>query len=385
MSLLIRNRKSLFLAVVYMFLISPAGYPDVVSDSVLLYTAYRKISVTPGQSIDYPIDLINNSKEVINVDMSLSGLPGSWTYSMKVGAYDIRQLSVLPGDKKSISLKIDVPMKVNKGNYRFQLAAGEMAVLPMVINISEQGSYTTEFTTDQANMEGNATSTFTYSASLRNRTPEKMQYAFMADPPAGWGVIFRHSYKQVTSAEINANSKADIQIEIDPPDMAEAGTYKVPVRAVSSASTEQLVLEVVITGTFGIELTTPTGLLSTSMIAGKKKNIEMVVKNTGSSELKNIELSAAHPVNWTVTFDPKRIEKLEAGKNASVVATIEASKKAIAGDYVTTMEARAPEVNSKAVFRITVKTSMIWGWVGILIIAVALGSVYYLFRKYGRR
>lgn len=385
MSSLIRNRKPLLLAAMYMWFIFPAGYSDVVSDSVLLYTAYRKISVTPGQSIDYPIDLINNSKEVINVDMSLSGLPASWTYSMKVGAYDIRQLSVLPGDKKNISLKVDVPMKVNKGNYRFQLAAGDIAVLPMVINISEQGSYTTEFTTDQANMEGNATSTFTYSASLRNRTPEKMQYAFMADPPAGWGVIFRHSYKQVTSAEVNANSKADIQIEIDPPDMAEAGTYKVPVRAVSNASTEQLVLEVVITGTFGIELTTPTGLLSTSMIAGKKKNIEMVVKNTGSSELKNIELSAAHPVNWTVTFDPKRIEKLEAGKNATVVATVEASKKAIAGDYVTTMEARAPEVNSKAVFRITVKTSMIWGWVGILIIALALGSVYYLFRKYGRR
>lgn len=385
MSLLIRKKRSLLLTGMFLSLLILNGYTAVVSDSVLLYTAYRKISVTPGTSIDYPIDLINNSKEVINVDMSLSGLPASWTYSMKVGAYDIRQLSVLPGEKKSISLKVDVPMKVNKGNYRFQLSAGEIATLPMVINISEQGNYTTEFTTDQANMEGNATSTFTYTASLRNRTPEKMQYAFMADPPAGWSVIFRHSYKQVTSAEINANSKADIQIEIDPPDMAEAGKYRVPVRAVSSASTEQLVLEVVITGTFGIELTTPSGLLSTSLIAGKKKNVEMVVKNTGSSELKNIELSAAHPVNWTVTFDPKKIDKLEAGKNATVIATIEASKKAIAGDYVTTMEARAPEVNSKAVFRITVKTSMVWGWVGILIIALALGSVYYLFRKYGRR
>jgi uncharacterized membrane protein len=32
-----------------------------------------------------------------------------------------------------------------------------------------------------------------------------------------------------------------------------------------------------------------------------------------------------------------------------------------------------------------VKTPMLWGWVGVLIIFIALGSVYYLFRKFGRR
>ena len=55
------------------------------------------------------------------------------------------------------------------------------------------------------------------------------------------------------------------------------------------------------------------------------------------------------------------------------------------GDYVATMEARTPEVNATAQFRIAVKTPMLWGWVGILVIVVAVGGVYYLFRKYGRR
>jgi uncharacterized membrane protein len=49
------------------------------------------------------------------------------------------------------------------------------------------------------------------------------------------------------------------------------------------------------------------------------------------------------------------------------------------------MEARTPEVNSAAEFRIAVKTPIIWGWLGILIIIAACGGVYYLFRKYGRR
>ena len=66
-------------------------------------------------------------------------------------------------------------------------------------------------------------------------------------------------------------------------------------------------------------------------------------------------------------------------------ATIHADKNAIAGDYVTRLEASTPETSAEASFRVTVKTPLLWGWVGILIIMAALGSVYSLFRKYGRR
>lgn len=84
-------------------------------------------------------------------------------------------------------------------------------------------------------------------------------------------------------------------------------------------------------------------------------------------------------------IDPKQIDKLQAGKAAQVFATIKAHKKAIPGDYVTIIDAKTPEVSSKVSFRISVETPMLWGWIGVLIIIVALGGVYYLFRKYGRR
>ena len=49
------------------------------------------------------------------------------------------------------------------------------------------------------------------------------------------------------------------------------------------------------------------------------------------------------------------------------------------------MTAKTPEVNTTAEFRISVRTPMIYGWLGVLIIVIVLGGVYYLFRKYGRR
>ena len=66
------------------------------TDSVTLYTTYPKISVPPGESIDYTIDVINNSKIIQNVDISLSGMPKGWTYIMKSGGWSIGEISILP-------------------------------------------------------------------------------------------------------------------------------------------------------------------------------------------------------------------------------------------------------------------------------------------------
>ncbi len=366
-------------------IMSTVNNAALAANSVTLYTPYTKISVPPGESIDYTIDVINNSSELQNVEISLAGMPKGWNYILKSGGWNIGQLSILPGEKKSLSLKVEVPLKVNKGSYRFKVMAGGFYSLPLVVIVSEQGTFETEFTTGQPNMEGHASSSFTFKADLKNRTADKQLYALKANAGRGWNVIFKANYKQVTSVSIDANSAEDITIDIDPPDKIEAGTYKIPVIAATSTTSASLDLEVVITGSYEMELTTPGGLLSTSITAGDEKRVELLIKNTGSAELTDISLSYSAPVNWNVTFDPKKVDNLEPGKDVRVLATIKADKKAIAGDYVTNLEARTPEVSSKAAFRISVKTPMLWGWIGVLIIIAALGSVYYLFRKYGRR
>ena len=352
--------------------------------SVILYTPYTKISVSPGASVDYSIDLINNTGELTNANLSVSGLSSSWKHEIKSGGWSLSQLSVLPNEKKSFNLKVEVPLKVNKGNYHFTVFAGETQ-LPLEITVAQQGTYQTEFTTDQPNMQGNSKSTFTFSATLKNQTSDQQLYALMANAPRGWNVVFKPNYKQATSAQVEANSTQNVSIEIVPPANVEAGSYKIPVRAATGTTSAELELEVVVTGSFQMELTTPRGLLSADVTAGGTKRIELNVKNTGSSLLKDIQMSATKPDDWEVSFEPSKIDMLKAGETTTVTATLKASKKALPGDYVTTMMAKTPEVNADAQFRIAVKTPMIWGWVGVLIIIIAVGAVCYLFRKYGRR
>jgi len=360
-------------------------HAEELEKRVMLYTPYTSISVPPGETIDYSIELINKSDEVKNTTISVDGIPRSWTSEIKSGGFSISQLSVLPNDKKSFTLKIAVPLKVNKGTYSFRVHAGTEAELPLFVTVSSQGTYKTEFTTDQPNMEGNSKSTFTFNAKLANQTAEQQLYALIANASRGWNVVFRANGKQVTSAQVEPNKTDNVTIEINPPANVEAGTYKIPVRATTGSTSAELDLEVVVTGSFQMDLTTPRGLLSSTITAGETKRIDLIVINNGSATLKDIKLNSSKPADWEVSFEPASIESLKAGESSSLQAIIKASKKALPGDYVTKINAHTSEVNAVADFRITVKTPMLWGWLGVFIIIAVLGFIFYLFRKYGRR
>lgn len=177
--------------------------------------------------------------------------------------------------------------------------------------------------------QGNTKSSFTFNATLKNQTADQQSYALIADAPRGWNVIFKPNYKQATSTQIAANSSQNLTIETTPPANAEAGTYHIPVRAASGSTSAELQLEIVITGSFQMELTTPQGLLSSDITAGDTKRLELVIRNTGSSTLKDIDLTAGKPANWEVTFEPSKIDSLRAGAVANATAIMKASGKAL--------------------------------------------------------
>jgi uncharacterized membrane protein len=366
-------------------LILSSGQPASATSGVTVYTPNTKVSVPPGQGIDYSVDIINNTPEMQNIDIAVNGIPKGWNYFLKSGNLAIRRIAVLPGEKKNLSLRVEVPFQVNKGNYRFSINAAGFATLPLMISVTEKGTFKTEFTCDQQVIEGKANATFTFNTEVINRTADKQSYAFFARAPRGWEAIFKSQFKQVTSVETEPSSTTSISIDINPPDNIKEGRYTIPITAGTSSTSANLDLEVVITGSYAMELSTPSGLLSGRITAGDSKKLELQITNNGSSELKSVAFSATKPLDWNISFEPKIIDRIESGKSVQAFAIIKPDKKAIAGDYVVTIVAQNPEIKSDALFRITVKTPMLWGWIGILIIGLAIGSIYYLFRKYGRR
>jgi uncharacterized membrane protein len=373
------------LILVFSATILPVSSTAYAAGEVVLFTPYTDIVVSPGEHVNYSIEVINDSNNVQDVKLRIEGLAEGWTSKLTSGGRNIQQLSVKPKESQSANLELSVPIKIDKGNYRVTVTSDGKASLSLNLTVAEQGTYKTEMFSDQPNMEGSSDSTFTYSVNLRNSTPDQQTYALTTTAERGWDVLFKELGKNVSSVLVDPGQSKTISVDIRPPENVTEGSYKIPIKATSGNASADLTLEASIKGSYKVELTTPSGLLSADVTAGGSKNIELQISNKGTSTLTDLSLRASAPINWEVEFEPNEIRKLDAGQSMTVKTKVKAASKAIAGDYVTTMMVSSPEASSNATFRIAVKTSMLWGWIGVLVIAAVLYFVYYLFQKYGRR
>lgn len=366
----------------------PLAQVTQAAEGVSLYTPLTGISATPGETINYTVEIMNDTSSIRHLQFEMRGLPEGWESILTSGGRDVQQLSVKPDDVQEMNLEVQVPLEVKKDTYTLTLVAqgsGVNSELPLKVTITEAGTAVSDLSVEQPNLQGDATSTFDYKVTLRNRTADEQNYALTADVPRGWGVTFQSGGNNVTSVNVPANSTQDIDVSVTPPENVQADTYTIPIKAATGSTTAEAELEAVITGTYSLELSTPSERLNADVTAGGTETIELEVTNSGSAAVSDIQLSANAPSGWEVTFDQQKINNLEAGQSEIVKAKIAADREAIAGDYVVTMTADSPDGSAEANIRVSVKTSLLWGFVGILLIAAVIGGVIYLIRTYGRR
>jgi len=241
------------------------------------------------------------------------------------------------------------------------------------------------FSAKLVNIESATNEPFRFSLTLHNGTSVQQLYELKADLPAGWQASSHVDGSPVTSVSIEGGQSREISLEITATSNAPARKYIIPFKAVSTTQTLSLQLEAVVKGSYGTVLTTPSGRLSEEVTSGSHKDIQLEVRNTGTLPLKDLEITSQLPSGWEASFEPNKIEKLEGGKHVSVKVSLKVPDKTIAGDYGTTFNLSGNNANGQAALRIFVKTSLLSGWIGILVILIAIGAVYALIRKYGRR
>ena len=205
-------------------------------------------------------------------------------------------------------------------------------------------------------------------------------YSLVAQAESGWQVNFLQAdRKQVSSIPVDANQTAGLLVEIIPPSNVTAGEYIIPIAASSKDETLMEEFKVVITGTYGMEVTTSSGRLNAETVAGRRQLVELIINNTGTSELKAVKLVSEHPDGWNIEFDQDIIDSIAPGESATVKTYIQPDDKALAGDYMVKISAETPETVNSAEIRVMVKTSTLWGIVAILIIILLVLGLYWVF------
>lgn len=357
---------------------------------VNLYTSFPGITVAPGESVSFPVDIVNHSGSSQRVALQVAEAPEGWETQLKGGSWLINDALVQANGSESIRVETDVPAASTEGTYVIRLSAqtsGGTTELLLNVRVTKDGAAQSELVTQYPVLQGPSGATFQFRVDLTNRSGEKQLYALSAEAPRGWEVGFQASYgdKKIASISLDENDSQGLDISITPPEKVKAGSYKIPIRAVSSGSQVSTELEVVITGTYDLKISTDSERLNLEATAGDAKTVKLKVTNDGSADLKGIDLTSSLPSNWEMTFQPETIDQLKAGETREVVAILTPSGDALAGDYAISVSAYTPEASSSADLRVEVETSILWGWIGVLIVAAVFAGLYYVFRKYGRR
>ncbi len=353
-----------------------------------LYTKYPAQVTEPGKTVSFPLTLKTETKDQI-VTLDMKELPDGWNATFRGSGRIIKSAYVTTDNDVTVDLKLEPPADVAAGDYQFVVVAkgqGTTATLPLSLTVEEKLPPKLTFTTDLPTLKGTPTSTFRFNTTLKNEGDEDLDVNLIADAPAGFAVNFKLSGKDITSLPVEANSSKRISVEAKAFGVVPAGSYPLKVLAQGGDVQTQLDLTIEVAGQPELKVSGPDGRLSGEAYAGKESPIKVLIINNGTAAAHNVELSATSPSGWKVDFDPKTIDEIEVGKQVEVTANVRPGDKAIAGDYIVTVRAKPAEGASKSAdFRITVRTSTLWGVIGIALIAIAVAVVALAVVRFGRR
>ena len=381
-------------AILSLFLFWGSEKPVHAAGGLDLSTDYPGITVKPGESLDIAVYVNNSTGSGQDVDLSIASLPEGWEGYLQGGSYEVSRVYARTGEAGAqVTLHLTIPGELEEGTYEAKVnaSAGEgiSDSLTLTFSVNEVNAGQGTFSSEYPQQEGTSGTSFSFSTTLINNGLSTESYSLSSSAPSGWQVSFVPSDEStsVASIEVESSTSQGLTVEVVPPEGVEAGEYDISCSAVSASETLTTDLKVVITGTYGISLSTPDGRLSFDSQANKDTDVTLTVTNTGNEELQNVTLTSSLPSGWEVTYDVEDgiIDSIAAGSSAQVVATVTPSSEAITGDYVATFTAETDEATSSAEFRVSVKTSTLWGFVAVLIILCVAAGLVYVFRKYGRR
>jgi len=318
----------------------------------------------------------------------VAGAPDGWDAVLRGGGFTIDGVETDGKVATEVTLNVDVPAEATAGTQRITVRAtapGASASLPVDIRVTPNAAGEITLTTDTPELKGASDATFTFSLTLTNDTAEDLPFSAVASGPAGWTVTAQvGTQAQAASVVVKAGSTSTVSVTAKAPADAPAGTYPIAVEVSSGNRSASQGLSVEITGSYKLALSTSDGRLNMNASAGSATDLTLVLTNTGTADIEAATLAATAPSGWTVTFDPPTVSVPAQGE-AQTIATVTPSADAIAGDYVTTFRATAPVANASSEVRVTIETSLLWGAVGIALIAIVLVGLWWTFRRYGRR
>jgi len=381
-----RGRALAAAMIAAMILSTPASLVRAV-EGLDVTTPYPAVRVDPGGEISFPLTITTTEPE--RVSLEVVDAPAGFETTIRGGGLIVDAVFTGGEEPPELELEVKVPEDAAPADYELVFRAEGSAGttdLPLSLVVAEVAAGSVTLETEIPSVRGDSSQTFSFDLTLSNDTAQEITFGLEAAGEPGWDVTPTFSgEEQAATSVIAAGETATVNVEAVAPEGIPAGTYPLLVRATGGSQVAEAPLQVEITGSYAMSLTTQDERVSTTVTSGGSTTLPIVVTNDGTADLTDISLTASPPRDWEVTFEPATIPLLAIGQDATVTANIRTAGDSVAGDYQLTIDAESVDASDSIDVRTTVETSSIWGFVGIALIALVVIGLLLVFRRYGRR
>ena len=390
------------LAMVTFVIISVSSFAEAEKEklparAISMAAEYPGVEISKDEDISLDIIFHNKGRKDEDVEVWIAEKPKGWQARIKTYRFTVTGIHVPSDEDKSLTFEANPEEGIKPGEYKFRINArtldGNFRMSQTVtVKITDDEGKSKEprgvkLSTSYPVIRGPSDATFEFSLEVDSKLDEDAVFDLLAQGPQGWDINFKPAYetKYISSLRIKSKQSTSVAVEVKPAMGAAAGEYPFNVRISSGDANAEAKLMVVLTGTYGLEVGTPSGLLSLDARQGRPANMSFYVRNTGSAKNSDIKFMTFKPENWKVEFKPEKIDAIEPGDLKQVEVIITPYEDALVGDYSVGVNVEGEKAVKTIEFRTTVKASAAWGWIGIGIIVVVIGGLFGLFRWLGRR
>ncbi len=382
--------KLLFLVAVLS--LSTLGFTPAQAEvpSLTISTPYPATVVQAGEIVNISLVIkIENLPPQI-VALEVTGVPEGWRADLQGNGRIIRSVYVEPNAGGNVNLNVETPADAKAGSVRLTVTArgqDAQSQLPLEFIVSESQPPQISLEAELPVLKVAPNSTINYRVTIKNKSNIDMLVNLQADAPAGFDVTFKQAFggQELSSPPVKAGQEQAMDVSVMPAETVASGEYPIRIHAQAEQVSAQVDLTAVVIGKLDLSISMPDGRLSGEATAGQDSPIDLIVRNNGSAPAVDVKMSASPPAQWDIVFEPE-VFSVQPGQEVQVKARIKPPDKAVAGDYMVSFHAIPQDNISHSVeFRITVVTSTLWGIVGLVLIAVALGVVALAVSRFGRR